>query len=37
MADQFRKLLETYNARVAAVEVDKSLMIQIPTKLAERR
>jgi hypothetical protein len=34
---QFCELLETYNARVDAVEVDKSLMIQIPPNLATRR
>ena len=37
MIYRFRELLETYNARVDAVEVDKSLMLQIPSNLADRR
>ena len=29
----FRRLLETYNERVDAIEVDKSLLIEIPPSL----
>lgn len=34
LIDGFRRLLETYNARVAAVEIDKSMLIEIPTSLS---
>jgi hypothetical protein len=31
-----RRLLETYNARVDAVEADKSMMVEIPRNLAQQ-
>lgn len=36
LADQFYGLLEIYNERVDAVEVDKSLLIEIPANLVQR-
>ena len=30
----FRRLLETYNQRVDAIELDKSLLIEIPASLS---
>jgi hypothetical protein len=30
---QFRRLLEVYNERVDAVEIDKSMLIQVPANL----
>lgn len=34
IATGFRRLLDTYNSRVAAVETDRSLLIEIPENLA---
>lgn len=33
VASEFRRLLETYNSRVDAVEIDKSMMIEMPKPL----
>jgi hypothetical protein len=34
-ASEFRRLLETYNQRVDAVDTNKSLMVEIPPNLAD--
>jgi hypothetical protein len=36
VAFSLRRLLETYNARVDAVEIDKSMMVEIPVNLTEQ-
>jgi Domain of unknown function (DUF4928) len=36
VAGVLRQLLETYNGRVDAVEIDKSIMVEIPRNLVER-
>lgn len=37
MRERFYQLIETYNARVGAIEVDRSVMIEIPSNLAAKR
>jgi hypothetical protein len=36
LPSQFRRLLEIYNQRVNAVEIDKSMLIQTPANLVNR-